>query len=220
MNFNEYAKNRYKEFQVSNLSSVRNISKKYKDGERTGNDIKEFIFKVSNFCDSWGFDFDDAVDEIISSDITAAKFSKDPKKQNLGEICQKDFLGIRGVVVEKLSAGGKNNLRLMDGEVIKGMKANQISDDRNATKSLDFIRGNDFIYAKWTEGDCGGAQDNQYNDVVHFLKEANRYIKKYDDGKRFIALLDGAIYKLENRREQILPLTNDRVIITDSDTYE
>jgi len=179
----------------------------------TGRELPLWLVeKIDNFADHYGFEFGEVLGAIASSTILAANFAKASSRRSIGERCQVNYLSDRGINVEVLERNGHESLRLLHGKLVKGYVAN----DKEYTKSVDFRNGNDLICAKWTDG-YGGAQDNQARDVRHFLKQASKYVKKNDDGVRFVALLDGDYY--DKNRSMYDAYTSDRVLVETSDTY-
>lgn len=108
-------------------------------------------------------------DKILALDEFAISiFMKDPKRQNVYERILLDYLTENGINVKKLPASGKNALYCKSGRIENIQKKERPKE----LKSLDFeIKiDNKVIYLvhKYTNED-GGAQDNQYNDVIHQL---------------------------------------------------
>lgn len=95
-----------------------------------------------------------------------------------------------------LPAGGKNALYIISGE-ISGQEARKKT--KRAVKSIDAegvitAGGKDiriYFSLKYTK-DAGGAQDNQYGDLITFLKEG---AKNKEKDVLFIAIADGEYYK-------------------------
>lgn len=115
--------------------------------------------------------------ESSESRLLMCLLMKDPKKQNTSENEFFKFVnsGRTEYIVEKLPQSGKNAI------IFPGCKA------------ADFkISGTNIIGTqKYTKG-IGGAQDNQYMDVVNSLE----YVKNNTQYK-FIAALDGDYYNKE-----------------------
>ena len=187
MTFNELAKQRRTEARRYNIAEVRNdINKTW---------VQE---KIISFCERQGdmFTPDLVKEQILSNDIVAALFAKDPAKQNITEKLVEEQLHIK-----KLPASGKNCIRFNAmGDLVHLTGV-------NVSKSADFQIDNIYYTQKYTI-EAGGAQDNQYNDVVDFLNKGS--IKH-----RVGAILDGDYWEA-SRREQLRLhfLDNDNVIIT------
>lgn len=95
-----------------------------------------------------------------------------------------------------LPAGGKNALYIISGE-ISGQEARKKT--KRAVKSIDAegilnVAGKEiriYFSLKYTK-DAGGAQDNQYGDLIAFLKEG---AKSEEKDVFFIAIADGEYYR-------------------------
>jgi hypothetical protein len=124
--------------------------------------------------------------QIIDVPLVASFLAKDPTKQNLSEILQIKFNQLKGIKLEKVAGTGPNAIRILEGKIIKGNK------NSNTTKSVDFLYGDSYVYAKVTTT-SGGGQTNQKDDAVKFTKEAYGYDEIHGD-KQFIILLDGDYY--------------------------
>lgn len=182
----------------------------------TGNILKKYkwlLIKINNHIDRYGLKdvVNQILTKIVNDDFFASMFAMDASKQNMSEESQKKYLSNRGIHVEKLTAGGKKAIRLMNGELITG-------NDRGskATKSMDFIYNDELIFAKVTFG-AGGGQDNQYRDVLDFLKEANKYDNKYGN-RKFTALVDGDYYT-EEKLKSLNQFKTKNIRITNSDEF-
>ena len=182
----------------------------------TGNILKKYkwlLIKINNHIDRYGLkdDVNQILTKIVNDDFFASMFAMDASKQNMSEELQKKYLSNRGIHVEKLTAAGKKAIRLMNGELITG-------NDRGskATKSMDFIYNDELIFAKVTSG-AGGGQDNQYRDVLDFLKEANKYDNKYGN-RKFTARVDGDYYT-EEKLKSLNQFKTKNIRITNSDEF-
>lgn len=126
--------------------------------------------------------------------MVASKFCKDPSKQNVSEILAEKILGVK-----KLPSSGKNCIRFNDnGEIVYNKELN--------TKSADFFYNGFYATQKYTN-ENGGAQDNQFADVVDFLKRGSI---KY----KIMAIVDGAYW---DDKKEILKnefKNNKNVLIT------
>mgnify|MGYP004629383833 CR=1 FL=1 len=191
MKFIELVEKRKKEVRKENLKLVRE--------EINNNWVQE---KILSYCERQGDDFSKAEVEkqILDNDIVASFFAKDPSKQNITEKLVEEILKI-----EKLPAVGKNCVRFtQDGTI-----TNKVGVD--VSKSADFKDGEFYYTQKYTH-EGGGAQDNQYNDVVDFLIKGS---KKNKVG----AILDGEYW--ENKRTELEEYfqANPNVRITSVDRF-
>lgn len=136
---------------------MRNIQ-----GLRANIDSAEVRLKIANHAKSFaGIISEEEIREsILTNLVVASKFCKDPAKQNISEKLAAEVLGL-----EKLPASGKKSIRFNDdGDIVSTTTGN--------TKSADFIYNGYYATQKYTCGE-GGAQDNQRNDVIDFLKRGS-----------------------------------------------
>ena len=119
------------------------------------------------------FTYEDIVEQIKSNDVVASMFCKDPSKQNISEKMAEKILGI-----SKLPASGARSIRFTSSGDLTGVKSTDVS------KSADFLFNGIYFTQKYTT-ENGGAQDNQYNDVVDFLVKGsiNNKVGAMVDGK-------------------------------------
>lgn len=151
MNFTAYVK------EEKIKARKRNIEKVRKDIDKAW--VKE---KIKNHIIAFDglFTYDEVKQQILSNDLVASKFCKDPSKQNISEILAAKVLGW-----EKKPSQGSKCIRFNDdGDIVSTSAGN--------TKSADFQEFGYYITQKYTEGE-GGAQDNQRNDVIDFLKRGS-----------------------------------------------
>lgn len=140
------------------------------------------------------FTKEEVEDNILNNDIVASFFCKDPAKQNISEKLCAEILGLT-----KLPASGKKCIRFNDsGDIVSSSSGN--------TKSADFFIDGAYATQKYTLS-FGGAQDNQKNDVIDFLKRGSI---KY----KVAAILDGEYW--DKYRPQLISLfqNNPNVRIT------
>lgn len=166
MNFSNYVEQKKKEARLANIEEVRrDIDKVW---------VKE---KIKNHCEAFsGIITEEQVRQSILNDIiVASKFCKDPSKQNISEKLVGEILNLK-----KLPSQGKNCIRFND-------KGDIVSSSNGNTKSADFIYKGYYVTQKYTDGE-GGAQDNQRNDVIDFLKRGSI---KY----KVAAIVDGAYWE-------------------------
>lgn len=141
---------------------------------------------------------DDTLNKIHSGDaITCMLYLKDPLKQNIAEKSQIEYLQLKtGFYVQKLNT---RELSLnSSGRIIEG--------NVQGIKSIDFIiqaRHKYYGFLKYTK-ENGGAQDNQYNDALHFIEAA---INNQDSNTYFLIGLDGDYYQKIKRNYKASSLT-------------
>lgn len=154
--------------------------------------------KIANHIDRFGgiFSKDEIEQQILDSDVVASLFAKDPSKQNITEKLVGEVLNI-----PKLPASGKSCIRFNeDGQIVHASSASH-------SKSADFIYDGYYATQKFTT-EAGGAQDNQFYDVVDFLKKGSKTNK-------VAAIVDGLFWD-SGRREQLINEFNgnENVLIT------
>ncbi len=149
--------------------------------------------KIKNFSEKWGFSYKKVESEIKENKIVAASFAKDPSKQNFYQTQALVFLNSMESVerAEQLPSSGSNSIFIVDGKLLKG---SEIFEKKNH-KSIDFqitLKNGKVILAshKYTK-EAGGAQDNQRNDLINFVFEA----EKYSGNFIFAVIADGEYYK-------------------------
>ena len=138
--------------------------------------------KINTFITAWDgmWSAEEVKEQILTNDIVAAKFAKDPGRQNIGEVAVNNLLGAD----KKL---GVNQVRFNErGEKISGPQ--QVG----CSKSADYLLDDGIYYTqKFTTG-AGGAQDLAYHDVIEFLEKGSILYKVgaildgtyWDNGKR------------------------------------
>jgi hypothetical protein len=148
-------------------------------------------------------------DEMILADLqrpdcwARAVFAKDPSRQTLDEALQIEWIGRRFPDVRKMPAG-------LHGTCLSSGELWEIRADHprpaDATKTFDIFIPSQKIYGtlKYT-AEAGGAQDNQYRDVKHFIREAKQYLGQPGRAETFYFFLDGAYYT-DRKRAELLDL--------------
>lgn len=135
---------------------------------------------------------------IRDSRLYRAEFIKDPKRQNLYEkIAAEAIKSMPGV--SGFRHYGTNEIEVVDG-VPKKRAGGQ---GASVAKTVDFGWRHGglkyFASHKYTK-ERGGAQDNQYRDILAFIKEAN---KNRDSGHVFVAIADGEYYDFNDTKSKI-----------------
>lgn len=177
------------------------------DLKRKDNDT---LKKVSKFCGRFDADEREVIEKILSDDLFAFFFIKDPKKQNIYEKTAVEFIsGIKGISYIKNLPNNKK-IFIVDG---------QISDTKKDTnvKSVDFeiiYRGKTFYaFHKFINVE-GGAQDNQYNDVKTCMKNS------IGNEVGIIFICDGPYFNRRNRMEYLKSIEDENTKACDISRLE
>lgn len=192
MTFTEHIINISKKNRIENISILRR--------EINSSWVQE---KIDNYLSRFGdiFTKEEVISQIMNNDIVASFFAKDPAKQNLSEKECAKWIG-----VEKLPALGKNCIRFdSEGNIISRKEV-------GASKSADFLVEGIYFTQKYTGENTGGAQDNQYEDVITFLMNGSKR-------QKVGAIVDGAYWEdFGNRRTlEAAFIDNPNVIILSAD---
>jgi len=167
----------------------------------SGKISNELKLKIKNHSDKTGLDEELIIQSIKTDKVSASHFAKDPLKQNIAEPLQIQIYNEKcNTKIVKLPNNGKNAVWLKDGLLLHKKQ-------ETATKSMDgFDEENDnYYYCKYTN-EKGGAQDNQYKDLINFILECNKYCDKNMDKKCFSVLISGSYYtssKIEQLEKNI-----------------
>lgn len=159
------------------------------------------------------------LEKIKTDSIVRSLFRKDFGKQSIHEKAQIEYIKNIYSDVYKLSAG-TNGIYLDDSSIL-----NEKNRPSSATKSLDIHSPSKKMYGilKYTKI-AGGAQDNQFRDVKHFIKESVGYFKKNPNAEEiFVFYLDGPYYdtKRRNDMESMIPVNiREKVIITSCESIK
>jgi len=160
---------------------------------------------------------EEILDEISSSQLAASFFAKDPKKQNIAEKSQLEYLCSK---LEKEITKSSSVYLMSDGS----LERHTHHPPGATAKSIDFYHndcndGNngveEYYFAKVTERN-GGAQDNQWADVRSFIDAAKKNIEKENEKKKFIAVVDGNYYWNEDGN----PTRKCKQLISDTEGYD
>lgn len=147
--------------------------------------IDNFLLRVPLFTKN------DIVEKIQTDIAFAAFFAKDPIKQN---ICEKFFCSYTGLSI--LPQGNKNSIRFTKKGTIASSKKDAY------TKAVDFVYNDRYFTQKYTGANIGGAQDNQYKDVVDFLIYGSLYNKVG-------ACVDGWYWEEHGKKQELKELFRD-----------
>lgn len=155
---------------------------------------KDTIIKIQNHLNNnphLNLSLEEIQDKILKDDLIASFFIKNPSKQNISEKLIGNFLENLPIIENFRTLPNKSDF-LVDGKITKMRIA--------GIKSIDFMWkiGNKTCIAtqKYTTG-AGGAQDNQFNDVISFLKESQN---NNDPELIIFAIVDGDYYTPEKIR--------------------
>lgn len=163
---------------------------------------KEMNKKIETYLEKSPFASKQEIEDKIRNDeLFAAFFAKDPLRQNIGEKVFCEYLNVR-----TLPQSGKNVVRFSTkGEIIS-------SKELNCSKAADFYIGSYYITQKYTGENNGGAQDNQYEDVIRFLTLGSI-------SHKVCACVDGWYWEQNGKRTELQKLfsANKNVIICSAD---
>lgn len=155
MNFIKYVEEEKRKMRMKNIEEIRKDIDKSWVKEKIEKHVIAFNGLITE---------KEVREEILNSMVVASKFCKDPSKQNISENLAAKVLGIN-----KLPSQGKNCIRFNDnGDIVSSSTGN--------TKSADFMYKDYYATQKYTS-EKGGAQDNQRNDVIDFLKRGSQKYK-------------------------------------------
>lgn len=185
MNFTAYVEQKKKEARLTNIEELRRDIDEAWVQEKIQNHVNAFNGIMS---------VEEVKEAILTNIIVASKFCKDPGKQNISEKLAAEVLGLK-----KLPSQQKNCIRFNDdGDIVWESRGN--------TKSADFILNGYYATQKYTDAE-GGAQDNQRNDVIDFLKRGSI---KY----KVAAIVDGSYWDKYRDDLKVLFANNANVLIT------
>lgn len=154
--------------------------------------------------------------------LLEARFMKDPTRQNISEMTQLEHLNARGFKITKMNANGQGSERISNGKLVKDQTKKNTKGSKTCTKSIDFLneRTGERLFAKVTQG-YGGGQDNQYEDVEIFIRQASLLVNS-DRRHKYCILVDGDYYtpqKLTHLSNLIPKHLKTNIRICNSDTY-
>jgi hypothetical protein len=196
-----FLRNYFEKTYENNILSLNKQNLKKISSEKFKNPLpKNLDEKITNFVDKFKFNTEFTYKNVVSllknSILFSAKFTVEPGRQNVYEKTAykflKEILGEElSQQVSKLPSSGNQSCYVVDGVLRQNVPKNQ----RQGQKSIDFkITLEDltiYIAHKYTY-EKGGAQDNQYKDLLGFLFHANRNREK---SILYVAIADGPYYK-------------------------
>jgi hypothetical protein len=151
-------------------------------------DNPDFVLKIKNHAEKFNREPSEIREKIMTDDMYAEIFAKDPSKQNIYEKLAADYISKLKYISDFKNLPNNAKIFVCDGVIVNKRQ--------NDVKSIDFYFkvGNKNIYVshKYIKATYGGAQDNQYNDVRNFLKNCNK-INSGDD--YFISICDGPYFE-------------------------
>lgn len=126
----------------------------------------------------------DIKNKILVDDLIGSFFIKEPGRQNISENIVAEQISKIKDINNFINLSSSVNLFVIDGK-ITNIRIDGI-------KSIDFTwnyKGKKVFAAQKYTNEFGGAQDNQYNDVINFLKNCQK-----NENHIFIAIVDGKYY--------------------------
>ena len=185
MNFSAYVEEQKRKARIANSQQVRDEINESWVQEKIENHVAAFDGVITA---------DEIREGILNNMIIASKFCKDPGKQNISEKLAAEVLQL-----DKLPASGSRCIRFDD-------MGNIVSTSAGHTKSADFKYLDYYATQKYTDG-SGGAQDNQRNDVIDFLKRGSLQHK-------VAAIVDGSYWDTWRNELKAMFANNPNVLIT------
>lgn len=159
---------------------------------------KEYQKKLEKYAEKFELEIE-FLQQIVLEDIFLInQILKSPTKQNYQENTAKKYILQNYPEFKDFKILPKNStksLYIANGLIID---KNNLSTN-NHTKSIDFqwkyLKFNIYATHKYTK-ESGGAQDNQYKDIISFLEHAKQHTKGEN---LFVAICDGEYYLKNNR---------------------
>jgi len=185
---------------------------------------KDLMIRIENFLrekmteDERLVNTADSILQSIKTNIMIrAFFRKDTTRQTLHEKAQIEWIQKNQYSDAVKMSAGMNGTCLTKNKIHVISKANPRPSD--ATKTLDVHVPSKKMFAILKHTSCpGGAQDNQYADVKHFINQAVGYLTDNIRAEEiFAAYLDGAYYtpKKIKELEDMIPTTlKGKILIT------
>ena len=163
--------------------------------------------KITTYAWRFGHNEDKIREKIRNDEMFAAHFATDPKKQKLHEIAAADWLSKIPSIekFESLPSSGRGSLYVAtDGEIQEGR-------GRAPGKSLDFrwfTKGKTCIASHKYTDQTGGAQDQQFNEMIELLK---RFRSCAQTDYALIVIVDGAYYTERKMQKLKSHIRNDEL---------
>jgi len=121
---------------------------------------------------------------ILNDDFIASFFIKEPGRQNISENAIAEYISNIAGVEDFVNHGSSVNLFVINGKITEKREP--------GIKSIDYTwnwNGRKVYASQKYTAENGGAQDNQYNDILSFLKNSQG-----NEEHIFIAIIDGDYY--------------------------
>ncbi len=148
----------------------------------------------------------DVQEQITKNPLIASFFIKDPSKQNISEKHFANMIMNFSKTEGFKNLGANNNNYLIEGQVINTI--NKPTGYKNIDFIFDYNNYTCICCQKYTQAN-GGAQDNQFNDVSHFLHNSINL----QSGYIAIALVDGDYYTKQKLQKLKSINQSDNVIV-------
>lgn len=150
-------------------------------------DNEDFVLKINNHAIKYDREYSEVKSKILTDDMYAEIFAKDPAKQNIYEKLAAQYISKINKVSEFRNLPNSAKVFVAGGKIT--------SERLNDVKSIDFVFkiGDKNIYAshKYIKATNGGAQDNQYNDIRNFLRNCDKISSGND---YYLAICDGPYF--------------------------
>lgn len=151
--------------------------------------------KIENYSQRYGYTVDSVVKELATNEHLQNHILVDPIRQSIHQDLMEQAL------IEHCTAEGYtyfSSKELKSTYLVDGQLTNKKPETCDVNKSVDFLVSTDnTTYAltlKYTGGE-GGAQDNQFNDVINYLGEAREGAEYRGQPLVVGAVLEGAYYR-------------------------
>lgn len=143
--------------------------------------------KITNYLSRnphLGLTIDEIKIKILEDDLVGSFFAKDPGRQNISEGVIGDLVSKLDLVSEFINHPSSVSLFVIDGNIV--------TERTDGIKSIDYswkTNGKKVYSTQKYTNEAGGAQDHQFNEVVHFMNNCRLNQEHF-----FIALVDGNYY--------------------------
>lgn len=162
-----------------------------------------YAVKIVNWSNKYRLHPEYVKKKILTDDLFALNFIKEPGRQNFHENLASDFIKSFDIVknYKQLAKGGKNAKVIFSGMILNYKDALQ---SIQKPKTIDFewtlssqsgVEYKCFATHKYTK-EAGGSQDNQYADIKNFMENA---LPNKSHHIIFYAICDGDYYQNLNR---------------------